>query len=92
MEAADMREVSARAIVAVTAAGRSRTTIKRHTAQFNAPITRPDASRTAVACIRIDLPDRCEQRGDSSPHPRPQQAAPRPEVGKESHIKEEARI
>src|SRR5450755_302167 len=60
-------------------------------AAFNATITRPDAPRTAVACMRIDLPDRCEQRGDSSPHPRPQQAPP-PEVGKESRIKEEARI
>jgi integrase len=36
MEAPDMREVSARVIVALTAAGRSRTTIKRHTAEFNA--------------------------------------------------------
>ena len=36
MEAADMREVSSRVIVVLTAAGRSRTTIKRHTAEFNA--------------------------------------------------------
>ncbi len=36
MEAPDMREVSSRVIVVLTAAGRSRTTIKRHTAEFNA--------------------------------------------------------
>ena len=36
MEAADIREASARVIVALTAAGRSRTTIKRHEAEFNA--------------------------------------------------------
>jgi len=36
MEAPDMREVSARVIAALTAAGRSRTTIKRHKAEFNA--------------------------------------------------------
>lgn len=36
MEAANIREASARVIVALTAAGRSRTTIKRHEAEFNA--------------------------------------------------------
>jgi integrase len=36
MEAAKIREASARVIVALTAAGRSRTTIKRHEAEFNA--------------------------------------------------------
>ena len=36
MEAADVRGASARVIVALTAAGRSRTTIKRHAAEFNA--------------------------------------------------------
>jgi len=36
MEAADIREASARVIVALMAAGRSRTTIKRHEAEFNA--------------------------------------------------------
>jgi len=36
MGAADVREVSARVIAALTAAGRSRATIKRHEAEFNA--------------------------------------------------------
>lgn len=36
MEAASIREASAQVIVALTAAGRSRTTIKRHEAEFNA--------------------------------------------------------
>jgi integrase len=36
MEAANIREASARVIVALTAAGMSRTTIKRHEAEFNA--------------------------------------------------------
>ena len=36
MEAADVRGASARVIAALTAAGRSRTTIKRHAAEFNA--------------------------------------------------------
>jgi integrase/recombinase XerD len=36
MEAANIREASARVIVALTAAGRSRTTIKRHETEFNA--------------------------------------------------------
>jgi integrase/recombinase XerD len=36
METADIREASARVIAALTAAGRSRTTIKRHKAEFNA--------------------------------------------------------
>jgi integrase/recombinase XerD len=36
METANVREASARVIVALTAAGRSRTTIKRHKAEFNA--------------------------------------------------------
>jgi hypothetical protein len=55
----------------------------------NATITRADASRTSVACIRIGLPDRGEQRGDSSPQPPRQRAASHPEAGKESRIKEE---
>lgn len=36
MEATNIREASGRVIVALTAAGRSRTTIKRHEAEFNA--------------------------------------------------------
>ena len=36
MEASNTREASARVIAALTAAGRSRTTIKRHKAEFNA--------------------------------------------------------
>jgi len=36
MGAADVREASARVIAALTAAGRSRATIKRHEAEFNA--------------------------------------------------------
>jgi len=36
METADVRGASARVIAALTAAGRSRTTIKRHAAEFNA--------------------------------------------------------
>ncbi len=36
MEATAVREASARVIAALTAAGRSRTTIKRHKAEFNA--------------------------------------------------------
>ena len=36
METSDIREASARVIAALTAAGRSRTTIKRHKAEFNA--------------------------------------------------------
>jgi integrase/recombinase XerD len=36
METADIREASARVIAALIAAGRSRTTIKRHEAEFNA--------------------------------------------------------
>jgi integrase/recombinase XerD len=36
MEAVDVRGASARVIAALTAAGRSRTTIKRHAAEFNA--------------------------------------------------------
>jgi hypothetical protein len=36
MQAADVREASARVIAALTAAGRSRITIKRHEAEFNA--------------------------------------------------------
>ena len=37
MEAAAIPEASARVILALKAAGRSRTTIKRHEAEFNAP-------------------------------------------------------
>ena len=36
MEAVNIRDVSARVIVSLMAAGRSRTTIKRHEAEFNA--------------------------------------------------------
>ena len=36
METASVREASARVIVALSAAGRSRTTIKRHEAELNA--------------------------------------------------------
>ena len=36
MAAANVREASARVIVALMAAGRSRTTIKRHQAEYNA--------------------------------------------------------